>query len=407
MAKKREKLRPNRFWWWVYQALCSVMVFFNYKITYDRTVLKNRDKTKGCIFLYNHNTVRDHILITSFLRMTRVNFIITKRFSFNPFTKIILSLVNTVPRDQFKSDTASILKMKRILNNSGVVMISPAGQVSSDGCLPYINESIVKLIKLCKVDVYTVRLEGTYLNAPKWSKVKRIYPIHISSKLTLSSDEVINESNDYCYNALIKDINVVDHITQRDKMIKIKGKDLSLGLNDILYLCPKCHSRFTLETANNMITCTNCQNKARINQYGYIEGVSDNYLIFRTEALWYDYQKNVIINNVKNKTLFLKSEVSVFSDEIDHKTLQEVGKGVLVLDNDIFYYEGTFMNKSYHKDFDLDNIYQLPFAPSLRFNIPNDEHFLEFVPKNLQEVIVWVQTIDSINAYKRSIKESK
>ena len=57
----------------------------------------------------------------------------------------------------------------------------------------------------------------------------------------------------------------------------------------------------------------------------------------------------------------------------------------------IFYCDKC--GKEYVKEFNLKIAVQLPFVPAVRFNIPDEEGMLEFVPENKREVMEWVQAI--------------
>ena len=61
--------------------------------------------------------------------------------------------------------------------------------------MPYIDPAIVKLVKLCKVDVYALRIYGGYLAYPKWHKVKRNFPIK-SEFVKVLNKEDLEELND-------------------------------------------------------------------------------------------------------------------------------------------------------------------------------------------------------------------
>ena len=58
------------------------------------------------------------------------------------------------------------------------------------------------------------------------------------------------------------------------------------------------------------------------------------------------------------------------------------------------------------KEFNLNTIYQLPFAPATRFNIPDEEGMFEFVPENKRVVIEWVQLVDALNSIKIEEQEN-
>lgn len=404
--RRKEKLRPNFFAWTIYRTYAILRMKRRNKVKYDRTEFKNRNKKEGCVILYNHCCMSDHFINTGLFGSTRVNYVLTKRFTFFAPIRAVLKTVRAISRDQFKNDTSSILKMKRVVEAGGIICIAPAGQVSIHGDQPYINPIIVKLLKMCKADVYTIQTNGSYLAYPKWATAKRKYPISSKIKMTLTKEELKSLSLDECYEKILSDLNVLDREYQKEKMIPIKCEDRALGLENILYICPKCGKKYTTYTKGNEIICSNCNNTIHYNKYGFLEGVGDDYVLFQDEALWYNYQKRYIMNELKNGNYSLKSTVDLYSNSINEYKLECVGHGILEYDGEKLVYTGTMNEKEIVKEFNLNTIYQLPFAPATRFNIPDEEGMFEFVPENKRVVIEWVQLVDALNSIKIEEQEN-
>lgn len=398
--KKQENLKPMGWAWFIYRTYSIIKMKLSNNIKYDIEDFKNRNKKEGCIVLYNHCCNHDHYIATGMFKRTKANYVVTKRFNFYSAYRAVFKLVKAITRDQFKNDTSSILKMKRVIERGGVVCIAPAGQVSIHGKHPYINPIIVKLLKMCKADVYTIQTTGSYLSYPKWGKSKRKYPISVKCVKTLSKEEVKSLDIEACYEKILNHLDVCDRDYQRDAMIKIKGKDLSAGLENVLYICPKCGKKYTISTKDSLIICDNCQNTILYNQYGFLEGVGNDYVLMKDETLWFEYQKEVLMKQIKEHTYKKVSNVTLYSNTRKEFKLGVVGSGVLTFDVDNLYYDGTKDGEVIHKEFSLHSLYQLPFAPGVRFNIPDEEGMYEFVPENKKEVIEWVQAIDAYHTLK-------
>lgn len=398
--KSKEKLKANFFIWNFYQIVSRIYLKLKYHIKYNRKAFTSRNKKEGCIVLYNHSCNSDHFILTGMFRSTRVRYVITRRFYYNLGVRKAVTLARGIFRDQFKNDTASIIKIKRTCEKGGIVSLAPAGQITIDGRMPYINPIIVKLLKMCKVDVYTVQISGSYLASPKWAKEKRSYPISVKCVKTLTKEELAYNDIDYCYNRIVKDLNISDLDYQNQVMKKIKGKNLSKGIEDVFYICPCCGKKYTLKTEDSKIICTACSNTVLYNEYGKLEGVGSNYVLMKDESVWYDYQKHLIMKQILNNNYSLTSIVDLYTVQGKKETIELAGHGTLTFNIDSLYYDGTYLNEVIHKDFNINTIYQLPFAPGERFNIPDDEEFYEFVPKNKRTVTEWVQAIDALNELK-------
>ncbi|MBE6130664.1 MAG: hypothetical protein E7183_03005 [Erysipelotrichaceae bacterium] len=403
--KKKENLKPNAFAWLIYRIYSSILMKLKFNVKYDRTEFNSRNKKEGCVVLYNHACNYDHYISTAFFKRTKVNYVVSNRFMFNPLIKVVLNLVHAIHRDQFKNDTASILKMKRVIERRGVIAIAPAGQVTIHGDMPYINPVIVKLLKMCKADVYTLQTTGSYLAAPKWSLSKRKYPISVKCVKTLSKEEIKSLDTDTLYNKIINDLNVNDRVIQKNKNIEIKGKNLACGLENILFMCPKCKNKYTFISNDNTLKCKCCGNTVIYNKYGFLEKSSDFDVLLENESLWCEYQKQQIMGQIKAKTYYKESNVSFYSNPNKEFKLELVGCGKLIYENDSLKYIGTYLGSDIIKEFNLNILTQFPFSPNVRFNIPDDSGMLEFVPDNKQEVFEWATLIDAYHTLLIEVKE--
>lgn len=398
MAKKEKntKTKPNPIAWFIYSFASRIIMFFKNGVKYDKKIFKKRNKERGCIVLYNHASKKDHFITSAAFGSTRVNYVISNHFYYNKVLRTVLTWVRAIPREQFKSDLISIRKIKKVIDNKGVICIAPAGQMTIDGAVPYIDRAIVKLIKFCKADVYTCQMHGTYLAYPKWRKNERKFPIKAKFLKVMDKEELTTLSEDEIYERSVKAIDVYDIRDQHENPIKIKGKNLIEGLEQIIYYCPKCKSKHTISTSGNMMTCSRCHNTVKMNEYGILEPVGHDCVMFQNESEWYQHEKKVIKEEIQRGGYHLEGNFTLTcSKEEGNWELEQVGEGKVVLTNDELYYEGTFKGETVLKKFPLENLIQLPFDAGVRFDIPNDEGTFQFKPiDNPAKVIEFVQAID-------------
>ena len=397
--KKKEKLIPNRFYWSIYM-LGSKLLAKNkahYKINKDNDFYK-RDKKKGSIVIYNHASNIDHLISTAFFGSTRVNYVVTRRFAYVKSMRIVFKLVNAIVRDQFKADLPSILKMRKTVEKGGTICIAPTGQVSIHGGMNPVHPSIVKLIRMCKVDVYCLQMKGNHLNFPKWADKIHKYPVDIDCIKIIDSEKLKELSDDEIYNAVVESLRVIDIEKQKELLIPLKGKELNKGFTSTYYLCPKCKELYTLkETDNDIIECKACGNRIKYDKYGFLVPVDDS-ISFKDEYEWYNAQEALIKEGIINHTYNKTSKVKLYSNTLDNLNLEYVGEGILSFNSEELVYDGTFRDENIHKVFDLNKVYQFPFKPLTRFNIPDDDCMFEFVPENLIEVTEWGQLAGAIYA---------
>lgn len=399
MANKKEKntkTKPNPFAWFIYSTASKLIMFIKNHVKYDKKAYKKRDKSRGCIVLYNHASKKDHFITSAAFGSSRVNYVITNHFYYNKVLRTVLTWVRAIPREQFKSDLISIRKIKKVIDNKGTICIAPAGQMTIHGGVTYIDPAIVKLIKFCKADIYTCQMHGTYLAYPKWRKNERKFPIHAKFLKVMSKEELQTLSEDEIYERAVKAIDVFDLRDQKENPIKIKGQNLIEGLEQIIYYCPKCKSKHTISTKGNLMTCSRCNNTVKMNEYGFLEPVGHDCVMFQNEVEWYNYEKSVLKEEILKGGFRLEGNFTLTCNVEDGNwELEEVGQGKVVLTNDEMYYEGTFKGQTVLKKFPLENLIQLPFDAGSRFDIPNDEGTYQFRPiDNPAKVVEFVQAVD-------------
>lgn len=395
--KKKTKFKANIFIWWFYTIVSKIYLLFKGSLKTKNKVFKKRNKKEGCLVLYNHTSNKDHFITTAAFNYTRVNYVITKHFYFNKTLRPILQVVKTIPRDQFKSDLLSIKNIKKAIDNKGVVAIAPAGQITIHGDMLYIDRAIVKLVRLCKCDVYSLRIYGGYLAFPKWRQTKRRFPVSTEFVKVFSKDEIALLTDDEIYNRVVLSIDVKDRNMQLEKPRKIKGKNIIKGLDNVLYYCPNCKSKYTTTTDGNIMTCSKCNNKVRMNEYGFLEPVGTETVMFENEYEWYKYQKDLIKKEIVSGSYHLEGKYELYRETNEEWKIEKVGEGKLVLTNDEFYYEGTINGEEVVKKFALDHLLQLPFDVAKRFDVPDDDGKFEFRPlENNKQVMEFVQAIDAM-----------
>lgn len=395
--KKKDKIKPNIFAWWLYVTVSNIFMAFKNHIKIDKKVFRKRNKKEGCLVFYNHATKYDHFLTTKAIGYKRAVYVASSHFYYNKKTRLVLNWVKAISKEQFKVDISAIKKIKKALQAKFPVIIAPEGQMTMHGDNIPIDQSVVKLIKLCNVDIYTIQMHGTYLAYPKWRKYDRKLKLHLEFVKILAKEEINTLPDEQIYQRVVTKMRVDDRLEVDKYHYRLKPKHLIEGLETILYECPKCHSIDQNVTLNNQMTCQNCGNKVLMNEKGVIYGSSPNDVAFANEALWYNWERENFYKKIKNGTLHLEGEFKLLHNPKQDYHLEEVGSGKVVLTNQTFYYEGAINGKNVHKEFKLSRLSQLPFEMRHHFDVPDEDGYFEFLPINdtsFSKIIEFVQAIE-------------
>lgn len=399
MSKKNkiDNVKPNLLAWLIYTSFAKLYIRLNNKTIIDRDVFEKRNKNEGCIIIYNHQAKKDHFLTSAAFGRTRVAYVVSSHFMFKPILRKVLTWVKTISKDQFKNDVSTIKKIKRALNNNVPIAIAPTGQMSMHGEQLYMDKSIVKLIKMCKVDVFAAELHGMYFAYPKWMLKKRKCTTRINFVKVVSKEQLTQLSDDEIYQKLLDSINIIDREEVNKYHYHLKPKNLLLGINDMLYRCPKCGAIDSLKVKDNFISCTKCQNSMMMNSKGRFESNNDHSIVMYDEQVWYTWEKNQLRRDIENNQLHIEGEFSIYHNLNKPYKLENLGSGKVVLTCDEFYYQGMYNGKMEKINFKMNSLTQLPFETRNHFAIPSEEGHFEFFPTKKQRpytIALFVQSIE-------------
>jgi hypothetical protein len=194
-------------------------------------------------------------------------------FAKQPTKFIFSNIVHTIPKSKGSSDLRAAKMLISSVKKGYPILIFPEGDTTFNGETNYIEESTYKLIKKLNVDLITCKVSGGYLSKPRWATHKRKnrrifldYSIAIPKEelQDLSVEEIALRVKNKLYNN--------DYEYQRTHMIKHPGKNLAEGFDNVVYICPECEGVNTIVSSKNVIECSNCNTKGKMNEYGFIEG---------------------------------------------------------------------------------------------------------------------------------------
>lgn len=402
--KKKENVAPSRLGWFIYVTFGRIYMLFKNKVKVNKKVFKKRNKKEGCIVIYNHASNKDHFFTTFSFGYTRAVYVVSSHFFFSKKLSRLLKWVKAVPKEQFKADIGAIKKIKRALQQGLPVAIAPAGQITVHGDALLIDPSIIKLIKMCKVDVYAIQIHGNYFAYPKWRKYRRKSPIHTEFVKVFDKNELDNITDEEAYKRTCDAIYVNDRKEIKRFKYDLKAEALIEGLENVLYQCPKCGKKYQMVSHKDTMECESCGYSVMMNKQGLLESPNNTNLIMKNETDWYKWEQNNMIRAIQDGTFYLEGKFKLFHNLFEEYVLDEVGSGKVVLTTDELYYEGSFDGTNIKKNFKLERLSQLPFEVYSHFDIPDDDGCFEFKPADGEKystIIEFVQAIDMMSQMRK------
>lgn len=178
--------------------------------------------------------------------------------------------IGGISKQQGRSDLHTIRTISNALKQSDNVGLFPEGTRTWDGESIGFDESTAKLIKILKVPLVIVNLEGIYATKPRWADKKREGSPIIRVLPPLSKGAIATMTKKELYAYLVENLSFSYSSWQKENRIPFKGKAQAEGLQRVLYLCPDCQSFSTLKTKKDLIRCTKCAMTARLDAFDQI-----------------------------------------------------------------------------------------------------------------------------------------
>ena len=328
MDKKKDRLlRRHR---WLYLHALPIIRFF-LRLHYGPFDFPLAPEIPGgYIVLPNHSSGGDQFFVAfSFIRK-HMYFVASE----HAFRKKLLGAIMryaTGPISRVKGTVAAstVQSIMRYLRQGIPICIFPEGNRTWNGRSLPLHPTTAKLLRTAGVPVVTYRIEGGYLTDPRWSHslrrgrlrgdVVRIYPPEELKKMSVQE---INER-------ISADLWVDTDESQRREHIPYRGKKLAEGLEEALFLCPKCGGVGTLKGRGNVFSCA-CGLRA---EYGE-EGFFDEKAPFRSVAEWDDWQQTELRKRARAGDIRFSDEgAEIWRIGEDHETAL-LGKGTVALDRE-------------------------------------------------------------------------
>ena len=280
-VKKRHKVLMTLFSGVAYPFVCR-----KYHIEIKRF---RENQGRPMLVIFNHQTGYDQFFVT-FAVDKPLYFIASEDiFSMGWVSRLISWLVAPIPIRKQTSDLRAVRSALQIAKEGGSIALAPEGNRTFDGKLCHINPAILGLIRLVKLPVATLRIEGGFGVQPRWSDVIRKGPMKAYVSRIIEPEEYRRLSDEDLMNLLISEINV-DETEIHDEY---HSPHLAEYMERAIYVCPECGlSRF--ESHGDLMECKQCGLTVRYLPDKTFAPVSGTSFPFHMVADWYEYQGNFI-----------------------------------------------------------------------------------------------------------------
>jgi 1-acyl-sn-glycerol-3-phosphate acyltransferase len=266
------------------------------KLLYNYSFIEAPHIEGSYIVLPNHAHSWDHYFVSFSFKMRHMYFLASEHAFRKPFwAKVMTYLAGPISRVKGGADTQAVLTILRWLKKGVSICLFPEGNRTFNGKTAEMHPATAKLLRMANVPIVTYKLTGGYLSAPRWSKSSRRGRVSGRVVRVYSPEEIkkmsIAELNDLMANDLYEDA----YKTQAEQRIRFTGARLAEGLEEALFICPKCGAIGSLVSKGSRFSCS-CGFITVYDEYGYFDKASP----FKSVVEWDDWQIERLNEHIDN-----------------------------------------------------------------------------------------------------------
>ena len=296
--------KRHHFFWWLLRPLIIVFLWVKFGYTFK----KARDLPDNYIVLSNHATDYDPLLVAaSFPR--QMYFVASEHIArWKRAFKWVDFVFAPIMRYKGTVAASTVAEVLRRLRKGANVAVFAEGARTWDGVTGPILPSTAKMVKKACCGLVTYKLVGGHFISPMWSYHTRHGYCHGEVVNIYTKEQLAAMSQDEVYRAIVHDLYEDAYARQTEQPREYRGKQLAEGLENLLFICPKCGCYDSLNAKDDTITCEECGLSVKYTPYAKIEGVP-----FSTVKALSDWQTKQVEQDVLRGIVYRAAEGTLIS----------------------------------------------------------------------------------------------
>ncbi len=271
------------------------------------------------IILVNHCHILDPAFVSIRLSNLHIRWVTGAHLFKSRFKRYVLkNIADCISKQQGRSDFQTIKNISQALKKAEIIGLFPEGTRTWDGEYEDLNTTATaKLLKIFKVPVLFLNLEGAYNLAPRWADYHRKGSLDIRVVDLLEKEDFDSLKLKDLEDIVKKNLGFSASKWQEENKRPYYCNRGAEGIERLLYKCPICNSNSSIYGDKNLIKCRKCNSSDYLDEYMQLKNST-----FKHNSLfsWNNWQKLETKREVKNNKLdFPKDNGLFFRKGLDNK----------------------------------------------------------------------------------------
>jgi len=232
-------------------------------------------------------------------------------------------------------------------DNGDIVVLFPEARYSLCGTTAILPASLGKMVRMMKVPVVTLIMNGHHINSPVWNlKNRAVRPVESELKLLFTQEETQTLSIDELNEKIVEAFQYDDFAWQKERGIKVTKKTRAEGLHKVLYQCPACKVEYKMSSKETILRCDECKKEWEMSELGELSAKTGE-TEFSHIPDWYEWECSNVRKEVEEGTYSFESRVRIESLPNDKKFIKFEERGSLTHNMDGFRLTGSYKGQPY------------------------------------------------------------
>lgn len=264
---------------------------------------------KPYILLVTHSSMVDFNLMAMATHPQPVNNVMTLE-GFNTYTEPLMRSLGVLGKRKFISDLHLIKNMKYCLEElKTAFVLFPEARYSLDGCTSFLPQSLGKLVRMMKVPVVILKIQGNFITCPQWNKINKKTKVYAQMYPILMPEELKKLSTDAVNARIAEHFQYDDFAWQYENKVEISHPQRAKGLHCLLYKCPKCKTEGQTDSAGTQLWCNACGKRWEMDVYGRLEATDGQETEFAHIPDWSNWERACVREEVRNGIYYFEDTV--------------------------------------------------------------------------------------------------